>query len=80
MLARTPWPIWDPDLAAVETVTMVIQVNGRVRDKVEVDAGIGDEEAEALALASGRVQQFTGGKDPDRVVVRAPKLVNVVVR
>ncbi len=43
-------------------------------------ADISDEEAQAMALASERVQAYTGGNDPDRVIVRAPKLVNVVVR
>ena len=80
MLATETWPEWDPDLVTVETVTMIIQVNGKVRDRIDVDADIGEDEAEALALASERVRQYTGGEDPERVVVRAPKLVNVVVR
>ncbi len=80
MLATEAWPEWDPDLVTVETVTMIVQVNGKVRDRIEVDADIGDDEAESLALASERVREYTGGDGPERVVVRAPKLVNVVVR
>jgi leucyl-tRNA synthetase len=80
MLATEPWPRWDPDLASLETVTMIIQVNGKVRDRVEVSSDIGDDEARALALASERVRAYTRGDPPDRVIVRVPKLVNVVVR
>jgi leucyl-tRNA synthetase len=80
MLGKEHWPSWDESLAALETVTMVIQVNGKVRDRFDVPADISDEEAQAMALASERVQAYTGGNDPDRVIVRAPKLVNVVVR
>jgi leucyl-tRNA synthetase len=80
MLAQEPWPAWDEDLAALETVTMVIQVNGKVRDRFDVPADISEEEATAMALASDRVQAYTGGEDPARVIVRLPKLVNVVVK
>jgi len=80
MLGKEDWPLWDEDLAALETVTMVVQVNGKVRDRFEVPADISDDEARAMALASERVQAYTGGSDPDRVIVRVPKLVNVVVR
>ena len=80
MLAREPWPQWDEALTAFETVTMVIQVNGKVRGRTEVPVDIGDDEARALALASERVLAYTGGEEPERVIVRPPKLVNVVVR
>jgi leucyl-tRNA synthetase len=80
MLATEAWPEWDPDLVTVETVTMIIQVNGKVRDRIDVDADIDEDEAASLALASERVREYTGGGEPERVVVRAPKLVNVVVR
>jgi leucyl-tRNA synthetase len=79
-VAFAPWPEHDDELAALETVTMVVQVNGRVRDRIEVDASITAEEAERLALASERVRAHTGGADPVRVIVRPPNLVNVVVR
>ncbi len=73
------WPTFDPALVATDTVTMVVQVNGKVRERLEVDAGIGEDEARALALASTRVAEQLGGQEPRRVVVRAPQLVNVVV-
>jgi len=74
-----PWPTADPQLAAVDTVTMVVQVNGKVRDKLEVDAGIDDADAEALALASPKVVEAIGGAALKKVIARPPRLVNVVV-
>jgi leucyl-tRNA synthetase len=73
------WPVYDPDLVREETVTMVIQVNGKVRDRVEVDAGITEADAQTVALASARVTEALGGSAPKRVVSRPPRLVNVVV-
>jgi leucyl-tRNA synthetase len=73
------WPEFDPELVREETVTMVIQVNGKVRDRVEVDAGISEAEAEAVALALPKVRDALDGAAPKRVVARPPRLVNVVV-
>ncbi len=80
MLAAEAWPEWDPELVRREVVTMVIQVNGKVRDRFEVDADITAEEAERLALESERIQDWISGGDVDRVIVRPPRLVNLVVR
>jgi leucyl-tRNA synthetase len=74
-----PWPVADPELAAEESVTMVVQVNGKVRDRIEVAPDISEAEAEALALGSAAVVEALGGRPPRRVIVRPPKLVNVVV-
>jgi leucyl-tRNA synthetase len=74
-----PWPSADPELVKVETVTMVVQVNGKVRERLEVDAGISPEEAERLALAAPKVAEALAGSSPQRVVARPPKLVNVVI-
>jgi leucyl-tRNA synthetase len=72
------WPQADPDLARLDTVTLVVQVNGKVRDRIEVDAAVSAEDAERLALASARVQEALGGSAPKKVIARPPKLVNVV--
>ena len=72
------WPVADPDLARQQSVTMVVQVNGKVRDKIEVDPGIDASEAERLALASTKVIEQLRGSTPAKVIVRAPKLVNIV--
>jgi len=73
------WPAFDPALVAAETVTMVVQVNGKVRDRLDVPPSIGEEDARSAALASPRVAEVLGGRRPSRVVVRPPRLVNVVV-
>jgi leucyl-tRNA synthetase len=73
------WPMADPARLAVETVTMVVQVNGKVRDRIEVPAGIEQAEAERLALASQAVAKQLDGASPKKVIARPPKLVNVVV-
>ncbi len=79
MLATESWPTPDPALLVDETVTMVIQVNGKVRDRIEVLADIGDAEAEERAMASPKVQGWLEGKQLRKVIVRAPNLVNLVV-
>ena len=77
---RQSWPTWDEAVAAEETITLVVQVNGRVRDRIEVAADIDDPEARRLALLSETVQRFIGGKQIANVVVVPGRLVNVVVR
>ena len=74
-----PWPEADPAKLLDDTVTMVVQVNGRVRDRIEVPADIDKAAAEAAALASERVAAHLDGAPPKKVVVRPPGLVNVVV-
>ena len=74
-----PWPEADPAKLLDDTVTMVVQVNGRVRDRIEVSADIDEAAAEAAALASERVAAHLDGAPPKKVVVRPPGLVNVVV-
>ncbi|MGH3576756.1 MAG: class I tRNA ligase family protein, partial [Mycobacterium sp.] len=74
-----PWPVSDPALAAEESVTMVVQVNGKVRDRVEVSPEVSEADAERLALASSAVVATLDGATPKRVIARPPKLVNIVV-
>jgi leucyl-tRNA synthetase len=79
MLATEPWPEWDEELAREETVTMVIQVNGKVRDRLEVPAEITREQAEEAALASEKVRGWIDGQVVRQVIARPPNLVNVVI-
>ena len=74
------FPGWDEDLAADEVFTLVVQVNGKVRDKLEVPVGIPEAEAQELALASPRVQEFLDGKSVNKTVYVPGRLVNVVVQ
>jgi leucyl-tRNA synthetase len=73
-----PWPSFDSELAKAETVTMIVQVNGKVRDRIEVEAAITEENMEKVALASARVQEHLGGRTPRNVIIVRPKLVNLV--
>jgi leucyl-tRNA synthetase len=74
-----PWPKADPAKLTVDTITLVVQVNGKVRDRLEVPAGIDAGEAERLALRSDKVQANLAGRVPKKVIARPPKLVNFVV-
>ena len=76
---QQPWPSFDPEMAKAETVTLVVQVNGKVKDRIEVDPDIDAEGAERVALTSDRVLELLAGAAPNRVVVRPPNLVNVVL-
>ncbi len=73
------WPQWESELLIEETVTMVVQVNGKVRDRVEVPADISEEDAIEVALGAERVQSWTEAKTVRKVIARPPKLVNIVV-
>jgi leucyl-tRNA synthetase len=76
---RQPWPVADPSQLAVDRVTMVVQVNGKVRDRLEVDASIDEAAAGELALAAPKVAQELAGRQPRKIVARPPRLVNVVI-
>jgi leucyl-tRNA synthetase len=78
-VARVGWPAVDPALLVQETVTAVVQVQGKVRARLEVAPDIGDADLESLAMADPGVVRAIDGRTVRKVVVRAPKLVNVVV-
>ena len=78
-LHTQPWPTADPALLRAETVTMVVQVNGKLRDRIEVEAAITEDAAVTTALASPKVQEVLEGRQPARVIARPPSLVNLVV-
>jgi leucyl-tRNA synthetase len=71
------WPTHDPSMLAVDQVTMVVQVNGKVRDRIDVAPDISEDVARDLALASEHVRPYLSG-EPKKVIVRTPKLVNIV--
>ncbi|MBY6278073.1 class I tRNA ligase family protein, partial [Symbiobacterium thermophilum] len=75
-----PWPAYDEEVAKAETVEIVVQINGRVRDRMEVPAGISAAEMEAVAMASEKVQALVAGKQIVKVVPVPGKLVNIVVK
>jgi leucyl-tRNA synthetase len=75
---QQPWPIFELEKAAEATFELVIQVNGKVRDRVNTPIGISEEAARELALQSKVVQQQLGGKEPRKVIYVPGRLVNVV--
>ena len=77
-VARAGWPAVDPSLLVEDSVTCVVQVAGKVKDRLDVSPSIGDDELRELALASSAVSAALEGKGVRTVVVRAPKLVNIV--
>jgi leucyl-tRNA synthetase len=77
-VGRAAWPVTDPALLVLEKVTCVVQVNGKVRDKLDVAPGIGDDELRELALTQPGVTRALQGLAIGRVIVRAPKLVSIV--
>ena len=77
-VAHAGWPAVDESLLVEETVTCVVQVKGKVRDRLEVSPGIGEEQLREQALASAAVQRALDGAQVRTVIVRAPKLVNIV--
>jgi leucyl-tRNA synthetase len=77
-VAKAGWPQADPALLVAESVTCVVQVNGKVRDRLEVAPGIGEDELREAALSAAGVIRSLGGQSIRKVIVRAPKLVNIV--
>jgi leucyl-tRNA synthetase len=75
---RAGWPAADPALLVEESVTCVVQIAGKVRDRLEVPPGIAGEELERQALASAKVRDALGGAEIMKIIVRAPKIVNIV--
>jgi leucyl-tRNA synthetase len=73
------WPKYDPKVAAEDQITLVVQINGKVRDHVLVSADISDEDLQAAALSVEGVQKYLEGKQPRKVIVVPRKLVNIVL-
>jgi leucyl-tRNA synthetase len=78
-VARAGWPTVDPQLLVEDSVTAVVQVQGKLRAKLEVSPGISEADLQAAALADRNVQRALDGKAVRKVIVRAPRLVNIVV-
>ncbi|QNN53366.1 leucine--tRNA ligase [Nocardioides mesophilus] len=77
-VARAGWPVVDEALLVEDSVTAVVQVQGKVRARLEVAPGIAEADLEAAAMADPGVQRALEGKTVRKVIVRAPKLVNIV--
>ncbi len=78
-LWEQPWPEADPAFLVADSVTVVFQVNGKLRDKADVDPSLGEDALVEMALSLPKVQAAMGGAEPVRTIVVPGKLVNVVV-
>ncbi|MGP9537483.1 leucine--tRNA ligase [Brachybacterium sp. AOP43-C2-M15] len=78
-VSRVAYPVADPELLKADTVTCVVQVKGKVRHRLEVDPEISETDLEAAVMAEARVQEVLAGQTVRKVIVRAPKIVNIVV-
>jgi leucyl-tRNA synthetase len=80
MLIETAWPVFDPGLATTPRVTVVVQVNGKVRGRLDVERGASEPEVLTLAREDDRIRPWVEGKDLDRAVFVPDRLLNLVVR
>ena len=77
-ILKTRWPDYDPDAVLEDEILIVIQVNGRLRDRMTIPASYGEEEVKAWALKSERIRKLVEGKEIKRVILVPRKLVNIV--
>ncbi|GAB4388492.1 MAG: leucine--tRNA ligase [Thermodesulfovibrionales bacterium] len=76
---RRPWPVWDEEAARDEEVELVVQVNGKVRAKLMVPAGLPDDKIREAALNEPKIGEIVGGKPVRKLIIVKGKLVNIVV-
>jgi leucyl-tRNA synthetase len=73
------WPRFEPDLAAEEMITLVVQINGKLRARLAVRADVSDDAAKEAALADVNIERHLGGREPRKVIYVPGRLVNIVV-
>lgn len=78
-IARAGWPVIDPALVSAEKVTAILQINGKIKDRIEVSPDISDGELEQLAMSNEQIAAELQGATIKKVITRAPKLVNIVI-
>jgi leucyl-tRNA synthetase len=74
-----PWPEFDAEIARYEETTVVIQINGKLRDRIVLPTGMAEDELREMALSRERIKQWIEGKEISRVIIVPDKLVNIVV-
>lgn len=79
-IQETEWPKYDDSLAKASTITLVVQINGKVKDKIEADAETSKEDLEKIALESSKIQELIQGKEIVKIIVVPAKLVNIVIK
>ena len=78
-LTGSRWPKYDEQLIKEEQVTLIIQINGKVRDKMEIKSGLNQQQIEKLVLESAKLQPWLEGKQPKKIIFVPDKLINIVV-
>ena len=78
-VALAGWPQVDPKLLEADAVTAIFQINGKIKDRIEVSPNISDTELEKLAMANPEIAAAIAGQKITKVITRAPKLVNIVL-
>lgn len=78
-IANMPWPEYDPEAIKALQLMVVVQVNGKVRNRLTLPAGASEKEIETAALTDPKIREHTKGKEPKKVIVVQGKLVNIVV-
>lgn len=74
------WPVCDESALVRDTIEIVVQINGKVKEKMDIPAGLGKDELEKLAMENEKVQKLTSGKNVVKVIAVPGKLVNIVVK
>jgi len=78
-ILKEPWPVWDEEAAREEEIELVVQINGKLRGKIMIPAGLDDEAVKEKAFSDPKIQEHIKGKTLKKVVVVKGKLVNMVV-
>ena len=76
---QEPWPSYDPKLIEEEKFELVIQINGKARDKVLVEVNISQKEAENIALSREKIKNWVGNKEVKKIIFVPKRLINIVV-
>jgi leucyl-tRNA synthetase len=79
LVQHIPWPVWDDSLIVDQTMTIIVQVNGKLRAKLDVASDASQETIESDALANENVASFVGNKKPAKVIYVPGRLVNIVI-
>ena len=78
-VALAGWPTVDPTLLVADSVTAVLQINGKIKDRIEVAPNITESDLEKLALDNAEIKSAITGVEIKKIITRAPKLVNIVL-
>ena len=79
-LVYSSWPVYEEEKTIDNSFEMIVQVNGKLRDKIVVNSNVSKEEMENIAVNSENVKKFTNGKEIVKVIVVPTKLVNIVIK